>query len=193
MCFRLDRHRVNLTADTVDFDVKINTEPTDAVPPSGIKPGINYINNSTVTLALFAPEKEFVYLIGDFNDWLVDDAFYMNRYAPSPDSTLWWITLDNLVAGQEYAFQYLIDGSIRVADPYTEKVSIRNDFIPTVTYPNLETLSRRKNRRTGFGDPNGATRINPVHSDTFQRPPQDELVIYELLLRILSSATITKR
>ncbi|MEZ4745917.1 MAG: alpha-amylase family glycosyl hydrolase [Calditrichia bacterium] len=183
--FRLIATAVNLTADTVDFDVKINTEPTDAVPPSGIKPGINYINNSTVTLALFAPEKEFVYLIGDFNDWLVDDAFYMNRYAPSPDSTLWWITLDNLVAGQEYAFQYLIDGSIRIADPYTEKVldPWNDSFIPSVTYPNLKPYPAGKTGEPVSVIQTAQPEFNWVYSDTFQRPPQDELVIYELLLR----------
>ena len=33
-----------------------------------------------------------------------------------------WLTVDGLDPNKEYAFQYLVDGTIRIADPYTEKV-----------------------------------------------------------------------
>ncbi|MCB0266364.1 MAG: hypothetical protein KDH98_24700, partial [Calditrichaeota bacterium] len=94
-------------------------------------------------------------------------------------------TLDNLVAGQEYAFQYLIDGSIRVADPYTEKVldPWNDSFIPSVTYPNLKPYPTGKTGEPVSVIQTAQPEFNWVYSDTFQRPPQDELVIYELLLR----------
>ena len=37
--------------------------------PSGVKDGINYIDDHTVTLVLCAPHKKFSFLMGDFNDW----------------------------------------------------------------------------------------------------------------------------
>ena len=33
--------------------------------------GINYINDSTVTLKFYAPEKNTVNLIGDHNNWAI--------------------------------------------------------------------------------------------------------------------------
>ena len=183
--FRIIANAVNLTADTLDFEVKINPAPTDAPLPAGVRPGITYINDQTVTLALFAPEKEFVYLIGDFNDWMVDDAYYMKRYAPTPDSTVWWITLDNLTPGQEYAFQYLVDGKIRIGDPYTEKVldPWNDPFIPSVTYPNLKPYPAGKTAEPVSVFQTAQTPFTWVYSDTFSRPPQDQLIVYELLVR----------
>jgi glycosidase len=183
--FQVICNAINLTADTLDFEVKINNLPTDAPLPAGVRPGINYINDNTVTLALFAPEKEFVYLIGDFNDWFVDDAYYMNRYAPTPDSTVWWITLDNLIPGQEYAFQYLVDGKIRIGDPYTEKVldPWNDPFIPAVTYPNLKPYPKGKTGEPVSVFQTAQSPFTWVYSDTFSRPPQDQLIVYELLVR----------
>ena len=37
-------------------------------PPNGIIDGINYIDDNTVILQIFAPFKDFVYVLGDFND-----------------------------------------------------------------------------------------------------------------------------
>ncbi len=53
-------------------------------------------------------------MIGDFNGWYVDPDFFMNR---SADGNYFWIELDGLTSGEEYAFQYMVDGSIRIADP----------------------------------------------------------------------------
>ena len=43
------------------------SNPTISIidPPQGLKDGINYINDSTVTLLLNAPNKSFVYVLGD--------------------------------------------------------------------------------------------------------------------------------
>ena len=71
---------------------------------------------------MFAPYKEFVYLIGDFNDWKVETNYFLNRYEYDSDNVVWWITLDNVIQGTEYAFQYLVDGEIRIGDPYTKKI-----------------------------------------------------------------------
>lgn len=172
-------------ADTTAFAIVINPAITDSPPPAGVTDGINYIDDHTVTLVLFAPYKEFVYVIGDFNDWKVDFNYFMNRYQVNPDSTLWWITISGLTAGEEYAFQYLVDGNLRIADPYTEKVldPFNDPYIPTSIYPNLKPYPYNKTNKIVSVLQTAQTPFTWVYSDTFQRPAPENLVIYELLVR----------
>ncbi|MFC1593666.1 alpha-amylase family glycosyl hydrolase, partial [Candidatus Neomarinimicrobiota bacterium] len=176
---------INGISDTSQFAVVVRVDQISQILPNGIKPGINYIDNSTVTLALFAPYKEFVYAIGDFNDWKVDNDYAMNLYQPDADSTVWWITLTDLVPEMEYAFQYLVDGEIRVADPYTDKVldPWNDDNIPSDTYPNLKSYPNGKTDHAVSVFQIGQSEFQWQNADDFIRPEQKDLVIYELLVR----------
>lgn len=86
--------------------------------PAGIVDGINYTSSTSVSFSLYAPGKKSVYLTGDFNNWQIDSIY--NMYV-TPDSTRWWFQINNLIPQKEYIFQYLVDGVIRIADPYSEK------------------------------------------------------------------------
>lgn len=150
--------------------------------PQNIKDGINYINDNTVTFSFFAPKKSFVYLIGDFNDWQIDPRYLMNQ---TPDGERYWLTINNLEKGKEYAFQYLIDGKTAVGDPLCEKIlDPRFDSeISASTYPNLK-LYPSKNTYGGTVSvlQTGQTPYNWKVKD-FKRPAKEKLVIYELLVR----------
>lgn len=115
--------------------VTVKKANTSKPLPAGVRAGINYINDNTVTFVLYAPRKSNVYLIGDFNDWKVDNNYMMNQ-----SGDYWWITLSDLEKGKEYAFQYLVDGSLKIADPYTNKVldPWNDSYIPSSVYPNLK-------------------------------------------------------
>jgi len=171
-------------ADSTSFVVMVNPPVQDVPRPANIIDGINVVDNATVTLSLFAPHKQFIYVIGDFSDWKVDTTYFMHRDAVNPDSVHWWITLNGLDADTEYAFQYFVDGKIRVADPFTEKILTPFDdqFIPSSTYPNLKPYPQNK---TAFDV--GTLQINkPQYQwqvQDFQRPDKTDLVIYELLVR----------
>ena len=80
-------------------------------PPAGLQYGINYLNDSTVALKLLAPFKNNVLVVGDFNNFAPDTAYAMRR---SVDGKTWWKVLPTLEPGQRYAFQYLIDGSLKL-------------------------------------------------------------------------------
>jgi len=191
--FGYGSHKISLIAkgtsgirDTSINYIMINSEVNDIQSPAGAISGINYNSSTSVTLSLFAPEKEFVYLIGDINDWKVDSLFFMNRDSINSDSVHWWITLSGLNPGQEYAFQYLVDGNIRIADAYTEKVldpwndqQIRNIGI----YPNLKPYPVGKTSEPVSVFQTDQQPFTWVYSDTFNRSPQHELIIYELLIR----------
>lgn len=150
--------------------------------PSGITDGINYVNDSTVTLQLFAPYKNYVYLIGDFNNWEYLPQYQMNK---TPDGLRYWITITGITPGKEYGFQYSIDDvQLKVADVYADKVldPYNDKWIPATTYPNLmaypvgkttEVVSVFQTKQTPF----------VWSSNTFVKPRLDQLVVYELLLR----------
>lgn len=160
--------------------VRSSTAPV-ASRPSGIKDGINYINDNQVTLSLFAKGHSYVYLLGSFNDWKPDNNYQMKK-----DGDYFWITLTGLTPGKEYAFQYYVDGSILCADPYSEKIlDPWNDRYINQTYnvyPNLMPYP------TGKTDDvvSVIQTAKPEYSwktTTFTPPASGNLLIYELHLR----------
>jgi len=189
--FATGRNDVKVTAtdysgkkDSSEFVIFKNPEILSATLPQGNRHGINY-NSNNVTLALFAPLKEFVYVIGDFNDWKVDLNYLMKKYEPKPDSVIWWITLSNLTPQQEYAYQFLIDGKLRIYDPYTDKIlDPFNDteVINSGVYPNLKSYPSQKTGGIVSVLQTGQTPYN-WNVKNFQRPPKEKLIIYELLIR----------
>ncbi len=165
--------------DSTYFVVRGNVEIANL--PTGIVDGINYINDSTVTLSLEAPGKKFVYVIGDFNNWEVDPNYYTKN---TPDGKHWWITIHGLIPKKEYAFQYFVDGKIRIADPYTEKIlDPWNDiYIDSLTYPHLKPYPAGKT-----SDAVSVLQTAQVpykwKDVNFKKPAKFNLVIYELLVR----------
>ncbi|WP_018478680.1 alpha-amylase family glycosyl hydrolase [Pontibacter roseus] len=162
------------------FTFTVKPKPAVAALPSGLKDGINYTGPDKAVLVLYAPNKSFVYAIGEFNEWQRSPQYLMKR---TPDGTRYWLELANLPVGQEVAFQYLVDGTIAVADPYAEKIldPDHDRFIPAATYPNLKPY------------PEGATGIVSVLQTNqadytwkvkdFERPEPESLVVYELHVR----------
>ncbi len=166
--------------------IVVNPERANVPVPAGMHDGINYNESkpSEITLVLYAPRKDFVYVIGDMNDWQVDPGYIMNRHEITPDSVRFWITLDMFESGLEYGFQYLVDGSVRVADPYVEKILDPFDdrFIPASVYPNLKAYPNGKTEyAVGVLQPGKPEYQWEVTN--FVPPPKEKLVVYELLLR----------
>lgn len=165
---------------TSEFVVTVKPTPATAALPTGVKDGINYISDTKVTLVLFAPKKEFIYAIGDFNNWQANAQSLMKRTA---DGNRYWIEIEGLTKGQEYAFQYLVNGTLPVGDPYCEKILDPNNDkgISSNTYPNLKILPETvKSIASVFQT--GQT-VYPWKITNFKRPAQDNLVVYEMLIR----------
>ncbi len=149
--------------------------------PEGIVDGINYIDENTVILCLYAPMKNYVFAIGDFSNWEINDDVYMKR---SSDGSRYWVQLNNLEAGKEYIYQYFIDGNLKVGDPYADKVSDpwNDQYISSATYPDLIDYPAGKTNGIATVFQTAQTPYEWQITD-FQAPDQDNLVIYELLIR----------
>ena len=174
----------DIKIDSTEFMIFINPEINEEPIPANTIPGINYIDNTTVILSLYAPFKENIYVIGDFTDWKVKENYQMNRHTVTEDSVTYWLQIENLSPGTEYAFQYLIDGNLRVADPYTQKtLNPWNDkYISSSTYPNLKSYPYGKTNEPVAIIQTGQTDFNWTTLD-YQRPENEKLVIYELHIR----------
>jgi glycosidase len=149
--------------------------------PAGIHEGINYIDANTAILYLYAPAKQYAFVLGDFNQWQYDSLFYMQN---TPDLSGFWIKLENLIAGKEYIFQYEVDGQIRIGDPYADKVSDpwNDKYILADTYPNL--IAYPAGKTTGVATVLQTNQPSYTWQvQNFTPPPKTDLVIYELLLR----------
>ncbi|WP_424963786.1 alpha-amylase family glycosyl hydrolase [Ekhidna sp.] len=180
-----DVHIIKATAtnstETIEttFSYTLTPAPPSVSLPNGIQDGINYGEDDTsVTLKLRAPNKEHVFVIGDFNDWSLSNDYLMNK-----DGEVFWLEVNGLTPGQEYIFQYLVDGEIKIADPYSEKISSSFDdpeIISDNRYPNLLPYpSNETSEAAGYIQTN-----RPSFSwSAFTRPAKEDLVIYELLIR----------
>lgn len=163
----------------------IPSNPTNTLPAAA-KEGVVFINGGTSALVtLYAPSKSNVYLIGDFSNWQTLPA---NQLKLAPDNNTWWVQIDGLDPNAAYAYQFIVDGSLKVADPYCEMVLDPNNdsFISASVYPNLKTYPTGKT--TGIVSVMQANK--PVYNwknSSFARPDKNNLVIYELLIRDFTS------
>ena len=157
--------------------------PITGWPPAGSEDGIHYPSITSTFLQLHAPGKEFVFVVGDFNDWQLSFDYLMTQ---TPDGNKHWIEIDGLEAGTEYRFHYhIMPDDMRVADPYAELVldPWNDQWIPEETYPDMPVFPNMLTENTPVSviQP-GAPTFNWTDQD-FERPAKSSLIIYELLVR----------
>ncbi len=172
-------------SDTATFFVSSNTNFSPL--PNGVTDGINYEQGDTsVVLVLYAPLKSKVAVIGDFNNWTQSPNYQMNE---TPDSLRYWLRITGLTPGTEYGYQYVIDGSLILADYNTEKVldKANDPFIPAVTYPNLKSFPAAASGNLV----SVLQTAKPAYNwqvTNFSRPDKRNLVIYELWIGNFTAA-----
>jgi glycosidase len=151
--------------------------------PAGTQLGANLnAAGTSVTLMLQAPHKNNVFVLGSFNNWQSDfsPTYQMRK---TIDGKSWWITLP-VTPNTIFTYQYLVDGSIKIADPLSTLILDPNGdpSIPAITYPNLPAYPT--NLTTGY-----VSVLEPGKTPyswrvpNFQRPLKQDLIIYELLVR----------
>ncbi len=176
-------HVVEVTANngtetqSVTYSYTLTPTPETEAVPAGAQDGINYLDGTSVTLVLTAPTKSNVFVLGDFNNWTIDQDYLMKV-----DGDQFWLTLSDLTSGEEYRFQYLMDGDIRISDPYTEKIGSQFDdpeIIADNRYPGLAPYPSETTEAVGYIQ----TNQTDFSWSPFIRPDVEDLIIYELLVR----------
>lgn len=175
--------RAETNSESAEVEAFYSLHLQEVSVPDGMQDGINYHDDGNVTLVLLAPTINNVLVIGDFNDWKVDTEYVMNR-----DGERFWLTLTGLNPDEVNRYQYLLDGEIRIADPYSEKIGSPYDdseIISDDRYPGLEAYPHDKTSHA-------VTYLNldrttyPWEVTDFVKPDVEDLVIYELLVRDFS-------
>ncbi|GHT25728.1 hypothetical protein AGMMS4957_20960 [Bacteroidia bacterium] len=111
------------------FALACESDPTEN-PNGGNSPletmqlrdGITRISDDSLAFVLFAPGKNSVYLVGDFNSWQVSAPYKLHK-----DGDRFWLKIGDLDVSKEYVLQYVVDENIRIADPYSGKIIERNN------------------------------------------------------------------
>lgn len=154
-----------------------------ATMPAYMRPGISYdpADPTKVGLALYAPLKDFVHVIGSFNNWTLSSNYVMKR--SSADANVFWIEITGLTPQQIYTFQYRTSDGVKVADPFSTLVLSPDDdpWISPSIYPNLPAYPAGQQYdvsvvQTGMASYNWTV-------NNFQRPAKENLIVYEVLVR----------
>lgn len=175
-------------SDSVYFVV--NPSVVSKYIPAGIEQGITYVNDSTVYLALYAPGKSNVYAIGDFSNWQPNVNYFMNY---DPSKAVWWIKISGLIPGKEVGYQYLVDGKLRIADPFSPIMLNEWDDggIPSANYPNLKPYPKNLTSNWVTVMQPGASAYTWKNT-SFKKPKNEKLLIYECLVRDFTKAQTFK-
>jgi glycosidase len=166
-------------ADSAYYFIRTATLTQDV--PTGLRPGVSITGDNSVAFLLYAPSKSNVFVMGDFNNWAHSSEGFMKR---SPDGNWYWLEVTGLDPAEEYGFQYLIDESLRVPDPYSTKVldPWNDKWIEEITYPDLKPYPE------GLADNLVSVfQTRPPEytwrNSNFAAPSADTLIIYEMLVR----------
>jgi 1,4-alpha-glucan branching enzyme len=173
------------------FDIIVNAT-TNADVPVGMRDGINYHSgdNTKATLVLDAPNKDFVYVAGSFNNWQPYSAYALKQES---GTSLFWIELSGLTPGTDYTYQYWVGDKtnvptdspelVKTADPYSTLVLSPFDdpWIPASTYPSIPIYPNGQEREVTVLK-TGQTPYN-WQVTNFNKPKKEDLIIYEVLVR----------
>lgn len=153
--------------------------------PGGGEPVMGPVRNSdgSVTFCLGAPGKQSAMIIGEWNDYDPGVEYVMN-YTDVGDQRYFWVTVAGLENDEDYGYYFIVDGSLKVGDPYARLVldPYNDKYISPAVFPDLPEYPDEVE-----GVPVAIYRgdINDYDWQVkdFKGVAQTDLIIYEMLLR----------
>ncbi|MBU2922005.1 T9SS type A sorting domain-containing protein [Winogradskyella psychrotolerans] len=175
---------------TKQFTIIVNNTTPTAMP-ANMEDGINYNPNdpTKATLVIDAPNKDFVYVAGSFNNWTPTSSYAMKK---DTATSKFWLELTGLTSGEIETYQYWVGAIspvtnspklVKTADPYSTLVLSPFDdpYISASTYPNLPDYPSGQEREVTVLQ-TGQTPYN-WQVTNFEKPKKEDLIIYEVLIR----------
>ncbi|MDG2475740.1 MAG: alpha-amylase family glycosyl hydrolase, partial [Flavobacteriaceae bacterium] len=173
----------------LNFDIILEPQIIIEEPPISLDDGINY-DNQNIYLQLTAPNKDFVYVLGNFNDYKRDDNSLMKI---NPNNNKFWIEINGLTTGSNYWYQYEVFSKspasdsptfVKVADPFSNVIlSKYDDFeISTSSYTDLPNFPENQEGEFTLIENLWLNDYN-WNNPEFNKPKKEDLIIYELLVR----------
>ena len=158
----------------------LNQNLVDA--PEGVRDGVNFHSDSSLVFQLFAPGKDYVFLLCPANNFEIDADYVMNK---SVDGSHFWIELSReLFENGNNLYQYHVDGALTIADAYSKIVLDPNND----PFVDASVMNQLPDYPSGMT--NGIVSVIDLKEgeynwviDDFEKPAKADLVIYELLIR----------
>ena len=175
----IDGGEEQLTVTTSVFVLEETNTLTD--PPAGLVDGVNYYSDDTYIFQLTAPHKDHAFFLCPANEYKVDLDYRMNL---ATDDVTFWIELPkSAFQNGQNTYQYLVDGSITIADPYAEVVLDPNNDQWVADAVMNELPSYPENMTDGIVTVFDTEDVPYPWTATLDPPAKTDLVIYELLMR----------
>ena len=172
------------TAEAVKEYVYVSGSPQAAYP--GGTPVMGPVKNAdgSVTFCLGAPMKESVIIVGEWNNYEISDDNIMS-YTDVNGMRYFWITVKGLENDKQYGYYFLVDGSIKVGDPYARLVldPYNDKYLLTDVYPNLPAYPDDKIQNVPLAIYQGNINDYDWKVKDFKGVAPSDLIIYELLFR----------
>lgn len=166
--------------DTSSFLLNIIPLPTVLDPPAGTQLGLTREADGSFTCMLEAPGKENVILIESGSNFVPRIEGLMNK---STDGRFFWINYQPDTSQNWFMYQYLVDGTLKVADPFSVTVLDPGHdlFIPSAVNDEFPIYP---------AEGTGIISFVPVEEEpydwqmeSFTPPAAEDLLIYELHIR----------
>ena len=161
------------------------TPSQPAIYPGGV-PKMGAVKNAdgSVTFCLAAPQKSSAMIVGSWDDYQLLDQNTM-AYQDYQNDRYFWITVPGLESGKDYMYYYLVDGNLRVGDPYARLVldPYNDKYIPESVYPGLPAYPYEKFTDIPLAIYNDTLNDYDWQVKDFKGVDKSQLFIYELLVR----------
>jgi len=166
------------------FPDNFPSSKTQDYPGSEPKMGPMKNDNGSVTFCLGAPGKSNVLLVGSWNGYDITPSQVMN-YQDVNGIRYFWTNLPDIADGKDYIYYYIVDGSTQVADPYGRLIldPWNDGNIPASVFPDMPTYPKAQISNVPVSVYNSAREEYAWNVPTFKGVKQNDLIIYELLLR----------
>ncbi len=166
--------------DTISFCHRGNSQ---AVNYSGtLKQGATVNGDGSVTFCLYAPAKSNVILVGEWDDYKVKNERLMNYQG----NRMFWTNVSGLDMNKDYAYYFIVDDNIIVADPYAKLIldpwSDKYINQNSIIYPDLKPFPAKVGNNIVAVFRGNEQKYNWSVTD-FKAPSKENLIIYELLFR----------